>query len=118
MYGYALVCGWGLSAAVIALVWANSRPGRSLLIAMLIGAVAGLLWPVTLWVAAAAWIYRRANRRAGATAPDPAVLDAQARQAEAFARQVKRPTPFSGQGVPRRRSERTANCLTLRASSA
>jgi hypothetical protein len=89
MYGFALVCGWGLTAAVIALVWINSRPGRGLPVGLLIGAVAGLLWPITLWVAVGAWLYRRANSRASTTALDPESLDAQARQAEAFARQAE-----------------------------
>jgi hypothetical protein len=89
MYGFALVCGWGLTAAVIALVWINSRPERGLPVGLLIGAVAGLLWPITLWVAVGAWLYRRANSRASTTALDPESLDAQARQAEALARQAE-----------------------------
>lgn len=50
MFWFVLLCGWGLTAAVIALVWIHTRPGRSLLTGLQIGAAGGLLWPVTIWV--------------------------------------------------------------------
>lgn len=89
MYGFAFVCGWALTAALIALVWINSRPNRRLPVGLLLGAVAGVLWPITLWIAVGAWIYRRASLRAGnAKQADAASLEAQAREADAFARQA------------------------------
>jgi hypothetical protein len=89
MYGFVLVCGWGLTASLTALVWINGRSGRSLVMGLLIGLVAGLIWPTTLWVALGAAIYHRAARRSGTTGEAPEKLDAQVRQAEAFARQAE-----------------------------
>lgn len=89
MYGFAVVCGWALTAVLIALVWIDSRPSRRLPVGLLFGAVAGVLWPITLWIAVGAWLHRRASLRAG-NAPeiDAASLEAQAREADAFARQA------------------------------
>lgn len=87
MYGFAFVCGWALTAALIALVWINSRPNRRLPVGLLLGAVAGVLWPITLWIAVGAWLLRRASLRA-TDEVDAASLEAQAREAEAFARQA------------------------------
>lgn len=87
MYGFALVCGWALTAALIALVWIDSKPDRRLPVGLSIGAVAGALWPITLWIAIGAWLLHRASVRA-ANQVDSASLEAHAREAEAFAHQA------------------------------
>jgi hypothetical protein len=89
MFWFVLVCGWGLTAALIALVWINTRRGRSLLAGLGIGALGGLLWPVTAWVAVGAWFYARAARRSGQTPVDPAALAGQVQQAQAYAQQAE-----------------------------
>jgi hypothetical protein len=89
MYGFALVCGWALTSAVIALVWITIRPKRNLLVGLLIGVVAGLLWPITLWIAVGALLNHRGTVRSASAASDPSALDALAHQADAFARQAE-----------------------------
>jgi hypothetical protein len=89
VYGFALVCGWGLTAALIALVWINGHRGHGLLSGLLIGIVGGLFWPVTLWVALGTVLYRRAAGRSGTSPQTPETFDAQVQQAEAFARQAE-----------------------------
>jgi hypothetical protein len=84
LYWFVLLCGWALTAAVIALVWMHSKPGRTFMSGLVIGLFAGVLWPITLWVAIGAFIAGR--RTAGAV---PADLDAQLRQAEAYVRQAE-----------------------------
>lgn len=89
MYWFVLVCGWGLTAVVIALMWSNSQPGRNLTAGLLVGVVGGLLWPITLWLAIGAHLYRSAGKRAGTAAANPETLQTQAREAEAFAKQAE-----------------------------
>jgi micrococcal nuclease len=59
MYGFVLLCGWVLAAIVIGLAWAGSRPHRRLGSGLAVGAVAGLLWPVTLWIGAGVLVAQR-----------------------------------------------------------
>jgi hypothetical protein len=89
MFWFVLVCGWGLTAALIALVWIHSRPGRALPVGLGIGIVGGLLWPVTAWAAVGAWLYARATRRSGQAPADPAAIAAQVQQAQAYAQQAE-----------------------------
>jgi hypothetical protein len=89
MFWFVLVCGWGLTAALIALVWIHSRPGRALPVGLGIGVVGGLLWPITAWVAVGAWFYARATRRSGQAPADPAALAGQVQQAQAYAKQAE-----------------------------
>jgi hypothetical protein len=89
MFWFVLVCGWGLTAALIALVWIHSRPGRALPVGLGIGVVGGLLWPITAWVAVGAWFYARATRRSGQAPADPAALAGQVQQALAYAKQAE-----------------------------
>lgn len=84
LYWFVLLCGWALTAAVIALVWMHSRPGRTFMAGLVVGLFAGVLWPMTLWVAIGAFIAGR--RTTGAV---PADLDVQLRQAEAYVRQAE-----------------------------
>jgi hypothetical protein len=89
MYGFIFVCGWAITAALIALVWINSRPNRGLPVGLLLGAVAGVLWPISLWIAVGAWLLHRASLHVGiAEKADAASLEAHAREAEAFAHQA------------------------------
>ncbi|HEY2206951.1 MAG TPA: hypothetical protein VGH99_21025 [Pseudonocardia sp.] len=88
MYVVLMVCGWGLTASVIARVWIAGRPGRRLPVALAVGLVAGLLWPVTLWAALGAWLYRRAPRSAPAGGTADA-LGVQADEAAALAREAE-----------------------------
>lgn len=89
MFWFVLVCGWGLTAALIALVWIHSRPGRALSVGLGIGVVGGVVWPVTAWAAVGAWFYTRATRRSGQAPADPAVIAGQAQQAQAYAQQAE-----------------------------
>lgn len=89
MFWFVLLCGWGLTAAAIALVWIHTRPGRSLLTGLQIGVAAGLLWPVSIWVAIGAALYARAGRASGQAPLDGAEVAAQVQQAHAFARQAE-----------------------------
>lgn len=89
MFWFVLLCGWGLTAAVIALVWIHTRPGRSLLTGLQIGVVGGLLWPVTVWVAVGAALYARARRASGSAQAVGTEVPAQIQQAQAFARQAE-----------------------------
>jgi hypothetical protein len=52
MFRFVLVCGWGVTAALIALVWISSRPGRGLPAALGIGIAACLASIGALWFAA------------------------------------------------------------------
>ncbi len=89
MFWFVLLCGWGLTAAVIALVWIHTRPGRSLLTGLGIGIAGGLLWPVTVWVAVGAALYTRASRASGLAPAEGTDVAAQVQQAHAFARQAE-----------------------------
>jgi hypothetical protein len=89
MFWFVLVCGWGLTAALIALVWIHSRLGRALPVGLGIGVLGGLLWPVTAWVAVGAWFYARATRRSGQAPADPASIAGQVQQAQAYAQQAE-----------------------------
>jgi micrococcal nuclease len=71
MYGFVMLCGWGLAAAVIALAWVGSRPQRRLVAGFVIGAVAGVLWPVTLWLAVGALISQRRREAMAARSGTP-----------------------------------------------
>jgi len=70
-------------------MWSNSQPGRNLTAGLLVGVVGGLLWPITLWLAIGAHLYRSAGKRAGTAAANPETLQTQAREAEAFAKQAE-----------------------------
>ena len=89
MFWFVWICGWGLTAAIIALVWIHSRSGRSLSVGVCLGVIAGVLWPITVWVAVGAWLYTREARRAGQAHVDPAVLASQIQQAQAYAQQAE-----------------------------
>jgi hypothetical protein len=89
MFWFVLLCGWGLTAAMIALVWIHTRPGRSLLTGLGIGIAGGLLWPVTVWVAVGAALYTRADRASGSAPAEGIDVAAQVQQAQAFARQAE-----------------------------
>jgi hypothetical protein len=89
MFWFVLLCGWGLTAAVIALVWIHTRPGRSLLTGLGIGIAGGLLWPVTVWMAVGAALYTRAGRASGSAPADGTDVAARVQQAHAFARQAE-----------------------------
>jgi hypothetical protein len=89
MFWFVLLCGWGLTAALIALVWIHTRPARSLLTGLGIGVAGGLLWPVTVWVAIGAALYARAGRASRSAPADGAEIAAQVQQAHAFARQAE-----------------------------
>ncbi|MBN9109942.1 MAG: hypothetical protein J0I34_14295 [Pseudonocardia sp.] len=89
MFWFALVCGWVLTAAVIALVWINVRQEGSLGVGVAVGAIGGVLWPVTLWVAIGAWLLNRAaSKRTTSTVPTAGQTEAQLAEAEAFAKQA------------------------------
>ncbi len=88
MFWFVLVCGWGMTAALIALVWIHTKPDRSLLAGLGIGVVGGLLWPVTIWAALGTWLYSRAIR-SGRTPSDPVAMTAQVQQAQAYAQQAE-----------------------------
>ncbi|WP_141566595.1 DUF4175 domain-containing protein [Pseudonocardia sp. N23] len=90
MFWFALVCGWVLTAAVIALVWINVRREGRLGVGVAVGAIGGVLWPVTLWVAVGALLLNRAtNRRRSSTVSTVAQTKAQVDEAEAFAKQAE-----------------------------
>jgi hypothetical protein len=89
MFWFALLCGWGLTAALIALIWIRTRPGRRLLTGLALGIAGGLLWPVTVWVAIGAAFYARASRASGSVPAGAAEVEAQVQQALAFARQAE-----------------------------
>ncbi|OZM83507.1 hypothetical protein [Pseudonocardia sp. MH-G8] len=89
MFWFVLVCGWGLTAAAIALVWIHVRPGRDLLVGLGIGALGGLLWPLTIWVAVGALFYTRAARRSERAPTDPALIAGKIQQAQAYAQQAE-----------------------------
>jgi micrococcal nuclease len=88
MFGFLLLSGWVVTAAVIALAWVGWRSGRRLVTGIVVGAVAGLLWPITLWVGVGALISQHRRRRTAA-AVDPARLAAQRHAAASFARQAE-----------------------------
>lgn len=88
MFWFMLVCGWGMTAALIALVWIHTKPDRSLLTGLGIGVVGGLLWPVTIWAAFGTWLYSRALR-SGSTPSNPVAVTAQVQQAQAYAQQAE-----------------------------
>jgi endonuclease YncB( thermonuclease family) len=69
MYGFLVLCGWAVAAAVVALAWVGWRPGRRLVTGMVIGAVTGLLWPITLWAGVGALISQRRRRSAAVRSP-------------------------------------------------
>ncbi|MGH8964053.1 MAG: hypothetical protein ACRDXB_01810, partial [Actinomycetes bacterium] len=89
MFWFVLMCGWGLTAALIALVWIHTRLDRSLPVGLGIGIVGGLLWPVTFWIAVGAWYYARTARRSGQAPADPADIARQVQQAQAYAHQAE-----------------------------
>jgi hypothetical protein len=89
MFWFVLLCGWGLTAAAIALVWIHTQPGRSLEAGLGLGIAGGLLWPVTIWVAVGALLYARASRGSGRAPTDRAEIAAQVEQAHAYARQAE-----------------------------
>jgi hypothetical protein len=89
VFWFVLVCGWGLTAAVIALAWISTRADHRLVSGLLLGALGGLLWPVTFWAAVGAWLYNKASKRAGLAAADPVALLAQVKQADAYAQQAQ-----------------------------
>jgi endonuclease YncB( thermonuclease family) len=64
MYGFFVLSGWAVAAAVVALAWVGWRPGRRLVTGMVIGVVTGILWPITLWVGVGALISQQRRRRA------------------------------------------------------
>jgi hypothetical protein len=89
MFWFVLLCGWGLTTALIALVWIHTRPGRSLPVGLGIGMAGGLLWPVTFWVAVGAGFYARAARRSGLAPADSTAIAGQVQQAQAYAQQAE-----------------------------
>lgn len=90
MFWFALVCGWGITAAIIALVWITVWREGHLGVGVVVGAVAGALWPVTLWVAVGAWLLNRASNGPAASAVSTAAqTQSQVAEAEAFAKQAE-----------------------------
>jgi hypothetical protein len=53
VFGLFMLLGWVATAALITILWARRRPGRSIVPGLLLGVVSGLLWPVTLWIQSA-----------------------------------------------------------------
>lgn len=85
MAGFLNLLGLGATITLIILLWKRRRPGRSIVSGVVLGLLAALLWPVTLWIAIGLWWYWR-----GQPSPRSAqVLDAKIREARAFAQQAE-----------------------------
>lgn len=83
MYGFAMLLGWVATTALTIILWRRRRPGRNVIPGVLIGLLAGVLWPITLWIALGLWWYWRGLPALAS----PQARAAQVSQAMAFAQQ-------------------------------
>lgn len=85
MFDLFMFLGWAATAALIILLWRRRSPDRSVVPGVVVGLLAGLLWPVTLWIAVGLWWYWQGDSTPGSP-EDPEV---QLAQAQAFAKQAQ-----------------------------
>lgn len=67
-----MVVGWAVTTVVVAALWRRRLPARPMWPGIALGLTAGMLWPLTLWIAVGMWWYGRGRGLAGAAGSHPA----------------------------------------------